>query len=85
MAILFDSAGRSKYQSDWKWKSDFQSLLSATDRAEGSVLTSFVGFLITFALMVLMMLCYGFHSDWRALTIPLFVAHLVPLSGAVCG
>src|SRR5881396_2060363 len=40
----------------------------------GSVITSFVDFLITFLLMVLMMLWYGFHSDWRVLTLPLFVA-----------
>src|SRR5437867_9328611 len=40
----------------------------------GAVITSFVDFLITFVLMVLMMLWYGFHSDWRVLTLPLFVA-----------
>src|SRR5262249_207356 len=39
----------------------------------GSVITSFVDFLITFVLMILMMLWYGCHSDWRVITLPLFL------------
>jgi lipopolysaccharide transport system permease protein len=39
-----------------------------------SVITSFVDFLITLALMALMMLWYGFWPDWRLLTLPLFIA-----------
>jgi lipopolysaccharide transport system permease protein len=38
-----------------------------------SVITSFVDFLITLALMAAMMLWYGFAPDWRLLTLPLFV------------
>jgi lipopolysaccharide transport system permease protein len=40
----------------------------------GSVITSFVDFLITLALMAAMMLWYGFLPDWRLLTLPLFIA-----------
>jgi len=39
----------------------------------GSVITSFVDFLITVALMAVMMLWYGFIPDWRIATLPLFV------------
>src|SRR5262245_50298484 len=38
----------------------------------GSVITSFVDFLITLALMAAMMAWYGFLPDWRLLTLPLF-------------
>ena len=40
----------------------------------GSVITSFVDFLITLGLMAGMMIWYGFLPDWRLLTLPLFVA-----------
>jgi lipopolysaccharide transport system permease protein len=40
----------------------------------GSVITSFVDFLITLGLMAGMMVWYGFMPDWRLLTLPLFVA-----------
>jgi lipopolysaccharide transport system permease protein len=40
----------------------------------GSVITSFVDFLITLGLMAGMMFWYGFLPDWRLLTLPLFVA-----------
>jgi lipopolysaccharide transport system permease protein len=40
----------------------------------GSVITSFVDFLITAGLMVVMMGWFHFLPDWRILTIPLFVA-----------
>ena len=40
----------------------------------GSVITSFVDFLITFALMAAMMLWFSFLPDWRIVTLPLFVA-----------
>jgi len=40
----------------------------------GSVITSFVDFLITLGLMALMMVWYGFLPDWRLVTLPLFVA-----------
>jgi lipopolysaccharide transport system permease protein len=40
----------------------------------GSVITSFVDFLITLALMAGMMVWYGFLPDWRLLTLPLFIA-----------
>jgi lipopolysaccharide transport system permease protein len=40
----------------------------------GSVITSFVDFLITLGLMAGMMAWYGFLPDWRLLTLPLFVA-----------
>jgi len=39
----------------------------------GSVITSFVDFLITLGLMAVMMAWYGFLPDWRLLTLPLFV------------
>ena len=39
----------------------------------GSVITSFVDFLITFGLMALMMLWYGFLPDARLLALPLFM------------
>lgn len=40
----------------------------------GSVITSFVDFLITLGLMALMMVWYGFLPDWRLVTLPLFMA-----------
>jgi lipopolysaccharide transport system permease protein len=40
----------------------------------GSVITSFVDFLITMGLMAGMMIWYGFLPDWRLLTLPLFIA-----------
>ena len=40
----------------------------------GSVITSFVDFLITCVLMGAMMLWYQFLPDWRLVTLPLFVA-----------
>jgi lipopolysaccharide transport system permease protein len=40
----------------------------------GSVITSFVDFLITLGLMAGMMVWYGFMPDWRLLTFPLFMA-----------
>ncbi len=40
----------------------------------GSVITSFVDFLITLVLMAGMMVWYGFLPDWRLLTLPLFIA-----------
>jgi lipopolysaccharide transport system permease protein len=40
----------------------------------GSVITSFIDFLITLALMAVMMLWYGFAPDSRILTLPLFIA-----------
>lgn len=39
----------------------------------GSVITSFVDFLITLGLMAVMMQWYQFAPDWRVLTLPLFV------------
>lgn len=39
----------------------------------GSVITSFVDFLITLVLMGLMMAFYGFLPDWRILLLPFFV------------
>src|SRR5947208_16793367 len=39
----------------------------------GSVITSFVDFLITLGLMALMMVWYGFLPDWRLITLPLFI------------
>src|SRR5262247_4060057 len=40
----------------------------------GSIITSFVDFLIMLVLMAGMMVWYGFLPDWRLLTLPLFVA-----------
>lgn len=40
----------------------------------GSVITSFVDFLITLGLMAGMMAWYGFLPDWRLATLPLFMA-----------
>ncbi|HEY9436988.1 MAG TPA: ABC transporter permease [Blastocatellia bacterium] len=40
----------------------------------GSVITSFVDFLITLGLMAGMMVWYRFLPDWRLLTLPLFMA-----------
>lgn len=40
----------------------------------GSVITSFVDFLIMLAMMAGMMLWYGFAPDWRLITLPLFIA-----------
>ena len=40
----------------------------------GSVITSFVDFLIMLGLMAGMMVWYGFAPDWRLLTLPLFIA-----------
>jgi homopolymeric O-antigen transport system permease protein len=39
----------------------------------GSVITSFVDFLIMLVMMAGMMVWYGFQPDWRLLTLPLFV------------
>ncbi|MEO6726870.1 MAG: ABC transporter permease, partial [Blastocatellia bacterium] len=39
----------------------------------GSIITSFVDFLIMLAMMAAMMLWYGFAPDWRLLTLPLFI------------
>jgi lipopolysaccharide transport system permease protein len=39
----------------------------------GSVITSFVDFLITFGLVAVTMACFQFAPDWRLLTLPLFV------------
>jgi lipopolysaccharide transport system permease protein len=39
----------------------------------GSVITSFVDFLITLALMAVMMVWYQFLPDWRILACPLFI------------
>jgi homopolymeric O-antigen transport system permease protein len=39
----------------------------------GSVITSFVDFLIMLVMMAGMMVWYGFMPDWRLLTLPLFV------------
>ncbi len=39
----------------------------------GSVITSFVDFLITLALMAALMLWYGFFPDWRLLLLPAFI------------
>jgi lipopolysaccharide transport system permease protein len=39
----------------------------------GSVITSFVDFLITLGLMALMMVWFGFLPDWRLVTLPLFI------------
>src|SRR2546425_726702 len=40
----------------------------------GSVITSFVDFLITLTLMAALMVWYQFLPDWRIVTLPLFVA-----------
>ncbi len=40
----------------------------------GSVITSFVDFLITLGMMALMMIGYGFLPDWRLVTLPIFIA-----------
>jgi lipopolysaccharide transport system permease protein len=40
----------------------------------GSVITSFVDFLISGAILVALMAWYQFWPDWRVLTLPLFVA-----------
>ena len=40
----------------------------------GSVITSFVDFLITLGLMAALMIWYQFMPDWRLLTLPLFIA-----------
>ena len=39
----------------------------------GSVITSFVDFLITFLIMAAIMAWYRFVPDWRVLTLPLFI------------
>jgi lipopolysaccharide transport system permease protein len=39
----------------------------------GSVITAFVDFLITLALMAVLMVWYRFAPDWRTLTLPLFI------------
>ena len=39
----------------------------------GSVITSFVDFLITLGLMAAMMVWFGFLPDWRMITLPLFI------------
>jgi lipopolysaccharide transport system permease protein len=38
-----------------------------------SVITAFVDFVITLALMAVLMLWYGFTPDWRLVTLPLFM------------
>ena len=40
----------------------------------GAVITSFVDFLITFALLAAMMIWYHYWPDWHILTLPLFIA-----------
>lgn len=40
----------------------------------GSVITSFVDFVITLGLVALLMMWYQFAPDWRLLTLPLFIA-----------
>ncbi len=40
----------------------------------GSIITSFVDLLITFGLMIVIMLWYGFLPDWHILALPLFTA-----------
>ena len=40
----------------------------------GSVITSFVDFLITLGLLAAMLVWYGFLPDWRLVTLPLFIA-----------
>jgi lipopolysaccharide transport system permease protein len=40
----------------------------------GSVITSFVDFLISFAILVVMMAWYHYWPDWRLLLLPLFTA-----------
>ena len=40
----------------------------------GTVITSFVDFLISFTILVAMMVWFQFWPDWRILTLPLFVA-----------
>ena len=40
----------------------------------GSVITSFVDFMITLGMMALLMVWYRFLPDWRLLTLPLFIA-----------
>jgi homopolymeric O-antigen transport system permease protein len=40
----------------------------------GSVITSFVDFLITLGLVALTMFCFRFLPDWRLLALPLFMA-----------
>ena len=40
----------------------------------GSVITSFVDFLITLGLMAVMMLWFGFFPDWRLVMLPVFVS-----------
>jgi len=39
----------------------------------GSVITSFVDFLITLGLMALLMVCYQFVPDWRLFLLPVFM------------
>jgi lipopolysaccharide transport system permease protein len=39
----------------------------------GSVITSFVDFLITLAIMAVMMLWYRYSPDWRLITLPVFM------------
>lgn len=38
-----------------------------------SVIVSFVDFLVSFAILLLMMVWYGYWPDWRILTLPLFM------------
>ena len=40
----------------------------------GAVITSFVDFMITLAMMAVLMTWYGFLPDWRLVTLPLFMA-----------
>jgi len=46
----------------------------------GSIVTSFVDFLITFVLLVGMMIWYQFFSDWRVLTLPVFIAMAIGMA-----
>src|SRR3954465_10256914 len=39
----------------------------------GSVITSFVDFLITLGMMAVLMACYGFAPDWRIFLLPAFM------------
>jgi lipopolysaccharide transport system permease protein len=47
-----------------------------------SVITAFVDFLITLALMAVLMLWFGYPPGWRLLTLPLFIVLAI---GAACG
>ena len=53
---------------------DFQGLFPALIVPAGSVITSFVDFLISFAILGVLMVWYRFWPDWRILCLPLFMA-----------